>query len=98
MVFVQPREEGSDLHGYGLHLRFQGIEHFLGPEEIGRIAPNLSIPFTVMGGIKESNIGQVLAAGATKVAVVTAITQAPDIAEAVRSFRNRIASRGSKNC
>jgi thiamine-phosphate pyrophosphorylase len=45
-----------------------------------------------MGGIKESNIGRVLAMGAKKVAVVTAITQAPDIAEAVRSFRKIIGS------
>ena len=43
-----------------------------------------------MGGIKESNIKQVLEMGARKVAVVTAITQAPDIAEAVRSFRRII--------
>jgi thiamine-phosphate pyrophosphorylase len=43
-----------------------------------------------MGGIKESNIRQVLAMGARKVAVVTALTQAPDIAQAVRSFRRII--------
>jgi thiamine monophosphate synthase len=43
-----------------------------------------------MGGIKESNIKQVLEMGATKVAVVTAITQAADIAEAVRCFRRII--------
>ncbi len=41
-----------------------------------------------MGGIKESNIKQVLEMGARKVAVVTAITLAPDIANAVRSFRD----------
>lgn len=68
----------------------QGVEHFLGPEAIARIAPRLRIPFTVMGGIKEDNLMQVLKAGAKKVAVVTALTQAPDIAQAVRAFRRTV--------
>jgi thiamine monophosphate synthase len=46
-----------------------------------------------MGGIKKSNIGQVLAAGANRIAMVTALTQAPDIAAAVRSFRKIIAGK-----
>ena len=97
---IRAQEEGADYVNIGPIFPTgtkEGIEHFLGPDEITKIASNLSIPFTVMGGIKESNVSRVLAAGATKVAVVTAITQAPDIAEAVRSFRNRIALRGSKN-
>ena len=68
----------------------EGVRCFLGPEEISRIAPHLTIPFTVMGGIKESNIEQVLEAGARKVAVVTAITGAAEIAESVRFFRKKI--------
>ncbi len=71
-----------------------GIEHFLGPEAISRIAPRLQIPFSVMGGIKRSNMAEVLSAGARKIAVVTAITQASDIAEAVRSLRAEIRSFG----
>ena len=43
-----------------------------------------------MGGIKESNIEQVLEAGARKVAVVTAITRAVEIAETVRFFWKKI--------
>jgi thiamine-phosphate pyrophosphorylase len=59
----------------------------LGPESIMRIAPGLRIPFTVMGGINRGNIGRVLEAGALKVAVVTAVTKAPDIAAEVRLLR-----------
>lgn len=66
--------------------------HFLGPEVIERIAPWIGIPFTVMGGIDLSNIDQVLARGAQRVAMVTAITQAPDIPEKVRMIRKRIAT------
>ncbi len=92
---LRAQEEGADYVNIGPIFPTgtkEGIEHFLGPEAITEISPKLDIPFSVMGGIKESNIGAVLAAGARKVAVVTAITQAPDIAEAVRSLRARIRS------
>jgi thiamine-phosphate pyrophosphorylase len=62
----------------------------LGPDAIVVIAPHLSVPFTVMGGINGSNIDQVVAAGARRVAVVTAITQAPDMAAACAELRSRI--------
>jgi thiamine-phosphate pyrophosphorylase len=68
----------------------EGIEHYLGPDSISAIGPEIRIPFTVMGGINESNIDQVLVKGARRVAVVTAITQAPDISERVRSLSKRI--------
>lgn len=57
---------------------------FLGPEAIPGISACSSLPFTVMGGIKRDNIEQVLAAGARIVAVVTAVTRAPDPAEECR--------------
>jgi len=68
------------------------LETFLGPEGIREISPHVTAPFTVMGGIKESNIDQVLDAGARRVALVTAVTQAPDMAEAVRALRAKIHS------
>jgi thiamine-phosphate pyrophosphorylase len=63
---------------------------FLGPEAITAIGPKLGIAFTVMGGINETNIADVVAAGARHVAVVSAVTKAPDIAAAVRSLREKI--------
>lgn len=68
----------------------EGVKQFLGPEGIGTIAPHLGVPFTVMGGIKESNMDAVLAQGAKRVAVVTAVTQAADMESAVRLLRERI--------
>jgi thiamine-phosphate pyrophosphorylase len=68
----------------------KGLSTFLGPDAIGAISREIKIPFTVMGGINPSNIDQVVAQGARRVAMVTAITQAPDIADAVRSFRRMI--------
>jgi thiamine-phosphate pyrophosphorylase len=63
---------------------------FLGPEAIGRIGPRLEIPFTVMGGIKGSNIEQVLQQGARRIAVVTAVTDQPDPRAAAEGLRRRI--------
>ena len=68
----------------------EGVREFLGPDAVRAIAPRLHIPFTVMGGITTANLADVLAAGARRVAVVTAITRAPDIAAAVRDWRERI--------
>jgi len=62
----------------------------MGPEAVTNIGSKVDIPFTVMGGIKESNMEEVLKRGAKRLAVVTAVTQAEDVAEAVRRMRERI--------
>jgi len=67
-----------------------GLTDFLGPEAIAAIGPKLRLPFTVMGGIDEGNIDEVLACGARRVAMVTGITRAPDIAARVRALREKI--------
>ncbi len=59
---------------------------FLGLDGLRRIAPKLSIPFTVMGGIKQSHIASLAEAGARTLAVVTAVTSAPDPEQATREF------------
>jgi thiamine-phosphate pyrophosphorylase len=64
----------------------------LGPEAIAAISPRIDVPLTVMGGILESNIDQVLTNGARRVAMVTTITQAPDIAAQVRALKEKIQS------
>ncbi|MGD9081897.1 MAG: thiamine phosphate synthase [Desulfobacterales bacterium] len=63
---------------------------FLGPEAISEIGPQLTVPFTTMGGIHPDNIGLVLEAGARRVAMITGITRAVDIAERVRHLRKTI--------
>jgi thiamine-phosphate pyrophosphorylase len=94
---LRAQKEGADYVNIGPIFSTQtkeGVEHFLGPKEICAIAPRLAIAFTVMGGIKEANIRQVLEAGARKIAVVTALTRAEDIARAVRTFRKIIGEWG----
>jgi len=64
----------------------------VGPETIDRIAPRLTVPWTVMGGIKRENIGQVLERGAKRVAIVTAVTEADNVTAAAAELREAILS------
>ena len=70
----------------------EGLNRFLTPQAILRIAPHLSIPFTVMGGINQDNIDEVLRAGARRIAVVSAITKDPQPARAAADLRSSILS------
>jgi len=60
----------------------------LGDAIVSQAAGRLPIPFTVMGGIKERHIPRLLELGARKIAMVTEITMAPDIAAQVRKLRS----------
>ena len=55
-------------------------------------AANLRVPWFAIGGITIENIDAVLAAGARRICVVSAILNAPDIAEACQQFRKRLLS------
>jgi thiamine-phosphate pyrophosphorylase len=68
----------------------EGVGGSLGPAAISEISSQIKIPFTVMGGINQENIDQVLAQGARKVAMVSAITRAADIAKKVRFLKDKI--------
>lgn len=75
----------------------QGGHPPVGPEAIEEIALPMAHPFTVMGGMKLSNIDQALERGARRIAVVTAVTAADDIEAAARALSERIASYSSSN-
>lgn len=59
---------------------------FLGLEGLQKITCELSIPFTVMGGIKKEHIRHLVSVGAHTIAVVTAITEADNPGEASRKL------------
>ncbi len=54
-------------------------------------ATHLTVPWFAIGGITPDNLDEVLAAGARRICVVSAILNAPDVAEACRAFRRRLA-------
>ena len=59
----------------------------LGIGIIRETRPDLHIPFSVMGGIKAHHIPGLLDEGARLIAMVTEVTQAPDIGKRVRELR-----------
>ena len=55
-------------------------------------AANVKIPWFAIGGINLENLDAVLAAGARRIGVVSAILNAIDITEAGQNFKNRLLS------
>ncbi|HXT10915.1 MAG TPA: thiamine phosphate synthase [Candidatus Angelobacter sp.] len=53
-------------------------------------AENIKIPWFAIGGIHLQNVDDVLAAGAKRICVVSAILNATDVARACRDFRKRL--------
>ena len=90
---LQAEKDGADYINIGpifITKTKEGVESSLGPAAIARISSQINIPFTVMGGINEKNIDEVLVEGARRVAMVTAITRAADIAATVRSLKKKM--------
>jgi thiamine-phosphate pyrophosphorylase len=50
-------------------------------------AQNVTVPWFAIGGINLQNLGEVLAAGAKRICVVSAILNAPDVAKCCAEFR-----------
>ncbi|HEX3628490.1 MAG TPA: thiamine phosphate synthase [Verrucomicrobiae bacterium] len=53
-------------------------------------AQNVKVPWFAIGGINLDNLDDVIAAGATRVCVVSAILNAPDLAAACREFQQHL--------
>ncbi len=64
----------------------------LGIRYLKSVSQKITIPFSVMGGIKPDNIEQVVGSGARICAVVTAITQATDPAKTTKLLNKKIRS------
>jgi thiamine-phosphate pyrophosphorylase len=59
----------------------------VGFELVGYAAAHASLPFFAIGGIDPTNVGAVVAAGASRVAVVRALTHAADPERVARALR-----------
>ena len=51
---------------------------------------NVTVPWFAIGGINLQNVNEVLAAGAKRICVVSAILNAPDVAKACVQFKQRL--------
>jgi thiamine-phosphate diphosphorylase len=64
----------------------------VGPALARRVRPLVRVPLVAIGGITPDNVGEVMAAGADGVAVISAVCGAPDPAAAARRFIDAIAA------
>ncbi len=77
-VHATPTKPGRAPVGVGL-IRYAGIR--------------FSLPFFAIGGIDEQNVGAVRSAGATRIAVVRALTEASDPEGTARRLRRAVTSK-----
>lgn len=70
----------------------KGLREFIGVEAVAAFSGACALPFTVMGGIKDHHVKELCQAGVQRIAVVTAISQAPDIAVATARWKDDIRS------
>lgn len=66
---------------------------FLGLDGVRKIAASISLPFSVMGGIKLPHIPDLLEAGARTIALVTAVTSAEQPEQAARELLETLRGR-----
>jgi thiamine-phosphate pyrophosphorylase len=86
-LWTTPTKPGRPATGLGLIeyvAQHQAALHQAAPHQAGR-------PWFAIGGISLDRLGDVLAAGARRVVVVRAITEADDPAAATREFARRLA-------
>lgn len=85
---------GADYLGVGPGYRTvtkAGLPAPLGPEAIGAVSSAVEVPVIAIGGVTARHVPELVAAGAHGVAVVTAISDAPDPAEATRTLLRMLA-------
>ncbi|HIJ79579.1 MAG: thiamine phosphate synthase [Desulfobulbaceae bacterium] len=93
-------ERGASYYNIGPLFTTQtkdGLKAFLGAAAVKPFSTQSDLPFTVMGGIKKEHIAELTDAGARRLAVVTALTQADDIAEETRQWITAINAGIKKN-
>jgi thiamine-phosphate pyrophosphorylase len=73
------------------------FENFPGTELLLAVAAEIRLPAFAVGGINCQNIDQVLAAGVTRIAVSSAITEAANPGDAVRQLRTAITTYPSRS-
>lgn len=62
----------------------------IGLQTLRQVTASVTLPAFAIGGITMQNLPAVLAAGATRIAVVSAILRAPDVRGAAREFKKAI--------
>lgn len=85
-------KEGADYVAFGaiFPTKTKGPGHPVqGLEKLRQMVRAISVPVVAIGGITKENIGSVLETGAPAVAMITALSQAPNVVEAAKGFMEK---------
>ncbi len=90
----QAVNDGADYLGVGpvFPSKTKEFEEFAGLDFVRQVAAEIRIPWYPIGGISLENLAEVQAAGATRVAVSSAVCGADDPAAAARELAMRLRS------
>ena len=88
----QAQKEGADYIAIGpvFSTRTKDYEPSIGLEIIQEISGAINIPFIAIGAITLENLNEVLKAGASRVAVCSAIISSKDILSSTRQFKTKL--------
>ena len=83
------QQEGADYIGFGPIFATPTKPDYqpIGLKQIESVHRNVALPIFCIGGIKMHNLEQVIAAGARRIAIVSGLLKAPDIAEYARACK-----------
>jgi len=86
---VAAEREGADYIGFGpvFATPTKPDYHPIGLTGIKRVHHEVGIPIFCIGGIKIDNLGEVIAAGAKRVAIVSGLLKAEDVAKYARGCK-----------
>jgi len=82
--------DGADYIGFGPIFATPTKPDYkpIGMKEITQVHADVTVPIFCIGGIKIDNLGEVMAAGGKRVAIVSGLLRAPDIAKYARACKS----------
>jgi thiamine-phosphate pyrophosphorylase len=91
---IAAQREGADYIGFGPIFATPTKPDYqpIGLKDIKRLHANVTLPVFCIGGIKIDNLAKVIAAGACRVAIVSGLLKAPDIAAYARACKKLLSS------
>lgn len=86
---INAQSEGANYIGFGPIFATPTKPDYkpIGLDDIKRVHGALKLPIFCIGGIKIENLGEIIAAGAKRVAIVSGLLKAPDIAKYGRACK-----------
>lgn len=84
--------EGADYIGFGpLYATGTKPDYVpIGLKDIAAAQSSVTVPMFCIGGVNDTRLTEILAAGAKRVVVVSAFLQAADVVKTVREFKSRL--------